>query len=66
MPDGDAGVSADDLCVETPTLCKLDGASCPGPACPFWVLGECLLSDVEIADADVAEWLLRLRAELEQ
>ncbi|HEY6962037.1 MAG TPA: hypothetical protein VI408_09140 [Gaiellaceae bacterium] len=52
--------------METPTLCKLDGASCPGPACPFWVLGECLLSDVEIADADVAEWLLRLRAELEQ
>lgn len=45
--------------------CKLDGRPCPGPDCPFWLLGECLLVDVDLRGrTDLVRWLTDLRREL--
>ncbi|MGZ4334054.1 MAG: hypothetical protein ACXVRJ_07240 [Gaiellaceae bacterium] len=45
--------------------CKLDGRPCPGADCPFWLLGECLLVDVDLRGrGDLVAWLGELRREL--
>jgi len=61
-----------------PTFCKLHGVlggveACPGGACAFWEDGGAALEPgcsierlaIDVERADVAEYLLELRAELE-
>lgn len=59
-----------------PRLCRLHRElgrveTCPGPACPFWDRGApfgggCALEELDLAGRpEVAEWLLRIRGQLE-
>jgi hypothetical protein len=61
----------------TPRLCRIAAAvgraeACPERACPFWepggaaLEGRCAVDRLDLVEhADVAAWLLRLRARLE-
>ena len=59
-----------------PRRCRLHGAlgraeACPEAACPFWdpradADGGCAVGEVDLVGRpDLAEWLLRIRSELE-
>lgn len=45
--------------------CPLTGELCSGRPCPFWVDGDCVISQVDLRGrADVVEWLDGLRRDL--
>lgn len=44
--------------------CSITNKLCPGRTCPFWLHGECLVSQIDVRDQDVVGWLDELRRRL--